>query len=315
MTDNDDRTGKAPARPNLFIIGAPKCATSAMHSYLGEHPEIFMSLIKEPMHFCTDFVFPNRKRSDAGYFALFDEAGDAAYAGESSVFYMLSEAAAREIHAHNPDAKLIAMLRDPVDVIASHHSQIVYEGYETERDFERAPALEAERREAHAGRRLEVREKVLHYRDIARYHEQLMRFLAHFPRSQLHVVFYEDLVRDLPAVYRGILEFLGVDPEFRPTFPVVNKRKEIRSRKVADFLNNTPDWLTSVWKKLLPDPKLRSRLKWKLRHANTRKVAPMKVPDSVRAMLIEELREDIVNLSRLLDRDLDAWLSTGRNNP
>lgn len=299
--------------PNFFIVGAPKCATSAMHDYLGQHPQIYMSAVKEPLHFCTDFHFAKARRSDDAYLGLFADAGDALYAGESSVFYMLSENAAREIHAWQPKAKLLVMLRDPVDLIASHHNQVVYEGYETEKDFRRALELEAGRREADRGRRLRVRDKVLHYRDIARFHEQLSRYLALFPRERIHVVFYEDVVEDLPRVYRSILEFLGVDPDFRPDFPVRNARKEVRSRTFANFLRGTPEVLTRIWQLAVPVPAWRRKIKSRLIRTNTRFVERQAVPTDLRRMLIEDLRDDIEKLAKLLDRDLGRWLEVDRS--
>lgn len=304
--------GRIEPLPNLFIVGAPKCATSAMHDYLDKHPQIFMSMIKEPMYFCTDFRATDAGWSRERYLRLFENAGEALYAGESSVFYLLSAAAAREIHAWQPRAKLIVMLRDPVDLLASHHNQIVFEGYETEKDFRRALDREAERRTAHRGLHLRVRDKVLEYREVVRFHTQISRYLELFPRQQIHVIFYEDVLADLPGVYRSVLEFLGVDADFQPDFPVHNARKEVRSRRMANFMRRTPNWFTRLAQFLLPDPKIRHQLKWKLRHANTRLVEKAPVPEDVRRMLIEDLRDEIEKLARLLDRDLSRWLDPER---
>lgn len=293
--------------PNFFIIGAPKCATSAMHAYLAEHPQVFMSHIKEPHYFSDDLIMRSQRRSLPDYLALFEDAGDALIAGESSVFYMLSEKAAENIHRYQPGAKLLVMLRDPAEVVASHHNQILYEGHETEKDLRRALALEEERREKHGEGPYRIADRVLHYSDMVRFHQQIERYLKLFPREQMHVVFYEDVLADLPGVYRGILEFLGVDPDFRPEFPVQNARKEMRSRKVDGFLRNTPDWVTRLARVVLPGRLLRRKILWKLRLANTRFIDREPVSADIRHSIMTAIKSDVEALSALLHRDLQHW--------
>ena len=293
--------------PNFFIVGAPKCATTAMDAYLAAHPDIYMCPRKE-MHFFARDLKPDPDGVVAErYRRAFSQVADERIVGESSVFYMLSEVAAREIAAFQPRAKILIMLRDPIDVIASHHSQIVYEGYETEKDLARALALEETRRAAHAGRSLTIPEKVLHYRDVVRFADQVERFHAHFPREQVHIVLFDDVRWDVAAAYEGILRFLGVDPGFQPEFQVRNANKEVRNRAMHRFLRQTPDWFTRTARLLLPSAQSRERLRTALKRLNTRFTRRPPLSPALRAKLADELRPEVERLERLLGRDLSHW--------
>ena len=137
--------------PNFFIVGAPKCGTTALYAYLAQHPDVFMSDPKEPHYFGSDLDFRYRRRpSDQQYRSYFAGAGDRRRIGEGSVWYLYSECAADEIGQAVPDARIIVMLRDPVEMIPSLHSQFVYNGHE---DLALADALAAEEDRAQ-GRRI-----------------------------------------------------------------------------------------------------------------------------------------------------------------
>ncbi len=311
MIGQEGHVGGGRARvepvPNFFIVGAPKCATTAMDAYLAAHPDIYMCPHKEMHFFARDLKPDPDGVLQERYRRAFSGAGNETIVGESSVFYMLSEVAAREIAAFQPRAKILIMLRDPIDVIASHHSQIIYEGYETEKDLARALALEESRRAAHAGRSLTIPEKVLHYRDVVRFADQIERFYAHFPREQVHVVFFDDVRRDVAAAYEGVLRFLGVDPGFRPEFQVRNANKEVRYRAMHRFLRKTPDWFTRMARLFLPSARSRQRLRTALKRLNTRYTPRSPIPPDLRRRLAAELRPEIARLERLLDRDLSHW--------
>ena len=130
--------------PGFFIVGAPKTGTSAMWRYLMDHPDVFMSAKKEPHYYATDIVDPIVRDPSLGidwYLSLFRDAGDAKVVGEASIFYLFSKAAIPALRDAYPDAKILVMVRNPVDLIHSFHSQLLYSGQETEKSFERAWAL------------------------------------------------------------------------------------------------------------------------------------------------------------------------------
>ncbi|MCP2728272.1 sulfotransferase family protein [Limnofasciculus baicalensis] len=102
-------------KPNLFVVGAPKCGTTSMHNYLGQHPEIFMSSPKELHYFSRDIdCFTGKIKELYNYLQLFDSAGNAKYIGESSPEYLYSEVASQQIKELCSDAKIIIMLRNPL---------------------------------------------------------------------------------------------------------------------------------------------------------------------------------------------------------
>jgi hypothetical protein len=176
----------APARPNVFIVGAPKCGTTALSQYLRGHPQVFFCSPKEPHYFATEFPGYRAVTCEVDYLNLFSAAGPHHNAlAEGSVYYLYSGQALERIRRFNPDARIIAMLRDPVDLVYSLHAQLLYSGNEIEEDFERAWDLQDER--AH-GRHLPRNcqdPKVLLYREVGKLGEQCERLLGIFPRTQV----------------------------------------------------------------------------------------------------------------------------------
>ncbi|MCP4662264.1 MAG: sulfotransferase domain-containing protein, partial [bacterium] len=156
-------------RPDFFIVGAPKCGTTALYHYLSEHPQVFLPEFKEPHFFAEDLSTPDHICSEQEYLELFLPAGDEHRAvGEGSVWYLFSSTAARRIREFAPEAKVIVMFRSPVEMFVSLHNQMMASLYEEERDPERAWALqEARRRGEHLGELCEE-PRVLQYGEVCR---------------------------------------------------------------------------------------------------------------------------------------------------
>src|SRR3989339_415720 len=133
-------------KPDFFIVGAPKSGTTAMCTYLKQHPEIFMPEKKESHFFGTDLNSPRFIRDKKIYLSLFSKAKDERRVGESSVWYLYSKKAASEIKEFSPSASIIIMLRNPVDMLYSQHSQFLYNGNEDIACFEEALNAEQDRR-------------------------------------------------------------------------------------------------------------------------------------------------------------------------
>src|SRR5438093_448879 len=153
LSDHQDRTRMeiGRPRPDFFIVGAPKCGTTAMYAYLRQHPQIFMPFHKEPLFFGSDLTTRYGRMSLEEYLALFADASRGQRIGEASAWYLYSATAAAEIKAFAPDAQIVVMLRDPVEVMRAQHSQLLFNMQETLTSFAEALAAEADRR---AGRRL-----------------------------------------------------------------------------------------------------------------------------------------------------------------
>ena len=232
--------GPAMRGPDFLIVGAPKCGTTAMDAYLSQHPDIYMAR-KELHYFAGDLLPQNDKMRDFNnYQKCFLAAKNETMLGESSVFYLFSREAANNIYQFNQNAKIIIQLRNPVDVLASHHSQLLYVGGENITDLR--AALNAEPlRKTGEGPPKEFRFRtVLFYREMVKFSEQIERFLERFGRDQIHIVIFDDLVGDTLGCFRGTIRFLGVDPNFEPEFSVINANKRIRSRLLRNFVADPP---------------------------------------------------------------------------
>ena len=306
-------------KPNFFIVGAPKCGTTALFTYLGEHPEIYipnfsgsmesrMGGKKELNFFGKDLPFGRPSLEE--YLAYYQAAQSEKHLGEASVFYLYSQEAAREIHDFDPSAHIIMMLRNPVDMMYSWHSQLLFWGDENLEIFESALNAEPERRK---GQNLpEKRDFPLAsylYRDIAKYAEQIERYLNIFERKQIHIIIFDDFKKDTKSTYQGVLSFLGgIDTDFEPEFKVVNANKSIRNRKLQKFLRHQPGFSKSFIKTLIPSP-VRRLVRDKLQQYNTKSGSRKILDTSLRNHLIEEFRPEIEKLSALLNRDFSYWIN------
>lgn len=301
-------------RPDLFIIGAAKTGTTSLYEYLRGHPEVFMSPAKEPRYFAPDLDsgsghdlrYPN---DEERYLALFEGARDEKRLGEASVRYIYSAEAPRLIHEFQPNAFIVAMLRNPVEMIYSMHNQRVSEGAEEIADFEQALAAEAARREGQ-GLPSGVNPLLTLYRDRGRFGEQLPRWFDTFGRERLHVIIFEDMVDDSAGTFRRLLEFLDVDPNYQPaSFAAYNRSHAPRSRILRTLTKSRlPQWV--VWQ-LLPrvvgDRATRAMVRG-FRHSPINRRAAPRAPlrPELRRRLEEELTPDVARVSELLGRDLAA---------
>lgn len=278
-------------KPNFFMVGAPRCATTTMYTYLKQHPDIYLSLLKEPVYFGSDLTRqPLAVTDEANYLGLFADAGDARVIGEGSVFYLMSTRAAEELKQFSPSARILIMLRNPVDMMHSLHALYLRTRNDEIDDFDAAVAAEADRVQ---GRRLPARcyfPEGLQYTRLARYAEPVERFLRAFGRDHVHVVVFDDLVRDPAGEYRRLLAFLGL-----PDHPV-----ELDVDKATELIR--PMVLRQM---RAASPEIRRKLKTGRdahRGPRSRPVSP-----ELRARLAAELLPDVAQLSQLLDRDLTHW--------
>ncbi len=294
-------------RPEFFIVGAPKCGTTSLYVQLQEHPEIFLPRVKEPAFFDVDLYQPKRvTNSLEQYLSYFAEATDGQIAGEASTSYLYSARAATEIAAFEPNAKIIAMIRDPVELMHSFHSQLVYQGTETIDDFEAALEASDQRRPRTQPGAQDRLPQVLLYRDVACLCGQLERYFDTFGRERVLVLLLDDYQRDPRRVYAQVLDFLGVSPGFEPEFKIVNRFKGLRSRRLHRFLVAPPRPLRAAVRAVVP-PKPRYALLGRVRALNTRPQARPPMDPKLAARLRSEFAAEVARLGVLLGRDLSAW--------
>lgn len=201
-------------KPNLFIVGAPKCGTTSLHYYLDQHPDVYMSPRKEPCYFASEFVADEYPKTEEDYLELFTGANTERYLGEATSTYLYSRRAACEIYEFCPHAKIIIMLRNPADMIYSLHAQRLFEGSEDIYSFEKALIAEPLRKAG--GKRppkLKYPLAYLHYREMGNYLPQVQRFFDVFPESQIQVIVSERFRSDKKAGFEEVLDFLEL-PHF-----------------------------------------------------------------------------------------------------
>jgi len=225
--------------PDFYLVGHQKCGTTALYVMLGEHPEIFLPAVKEPKYFAADLRSvrapsgpPNPLHSEQGYLALYAGAAAGQLSGDASPQYLRSVDAPAAIAAARPDAKIIAVFREPADFLRSFHEQMVSSWVEDQTELRRALELQDERR---AGRSIPDRchhPLSLQYYEHVHYAEQLQRYRDHFPAENIHVIVYDDLRADNERAVRGMLSFLGVDETFDFTARRTGPVHVARSRRV-----------------------------------------------------------------------------------
>ncbi len=282
-----------------------------MNSYLAQHPDIFMAG-KETNYFSRELFRDKTSRAaklretSEYYESLFADAQDEAIVGEGSVFYMCSKLAAARIRDYAPDARILIHIRNPVDFIPSHHSQLVYERYEDIADVAAAYDAEDDRR---VGRRVPEfcpLHTILNYREMASFSEQIRRYFDIFGRERVLINVFDDMKSDPYRVYRRTLAFLGVDASFQPTFGVVNANKRSRIGPLVGVLREPPDWVSAA-SRLVGGPQTRQRLKQMLKRWNTVYEPRAPLDPAFVERLRNDLKPEVERLSALLGRDLTHW--------
>lgn len=296
-------------KPNFFIVGAPKCGTTALSEYLRDHRNIFVSQPKEPHFFSTDLNRLCLVNDVEHYEKLFRDATDEHVAvGEASTGYLFSDCALENIRAYAPESKLVAMLRNPVDMVHAWHAQRLFATDEDETDFEAAWRLQDRRTEGNDVPRKCRHVKLLMYREIGMLGAQMAHVYEVFPREQVLAILFDDFVADTKRVYEETLDFLGVPQDGRVEFPRINENRRHRLRWLGEFTQNPPAPVRAV-------TKLVKRVTGKgelgflnpLRDLNRLREGREPLRPEFGDELREAFAEDVATLSKLLGRNLDHW--------
>ncbi len=297
--------------PDFFIIGAPKCGTTALHSYLRDHPRIFMPERKEIHFFCEDLNFPRRSsvRDRDEYLGLFAAATDDMLIGEGSASYLYSDVAVAKILTANPNAKLIAILRNPVEMAYSFHSQLLTNLNEDVTDFRAAWSLQANRRNGMDIPQLCSEPRFLQYRSVCCFPDQIDRLIRQVQdRGNVLICIFEDLAKEPRAVYERILEFLDLPSDGRTSFEKVNANTVYRSALLNRLVRRPPPALDAAYALMKRGANsLGLRPRGLVERINARRTPRARLADDVRVQLEAEFAPDIVRLETILGRSLDVW--------
>lgn len=289
--------------PNFIIIGAAKAGTTALYWYLAEHPDVFMSPVKETFYFAygVDAAgkllygdpdvhrFPVKTRAE--YEALFTGANGATAVGEASPIYLECPQAAGRIRAVIPGARLICSLRHPVDRAYSDYLMYLRRrGRQLDPARDLTPSAEWARPDSR-------------WMEVSRYHGQLARYFELFPREQLHVVLSGDMRRQPTELVQGMYRFVGVDASFVPDFDTPHNVGGMPASPLLEkiFTNRAIKSALEPWM-----PRRAANWVRRLRTRTMRKAPAL--PAGLRAELTGRFRDDILRTSDLIGRNLDHWL-------
>jgi len=296
--------------PNFLVIGAAKAGTTSVYDYLRQHPQVFVTRVKEPRFLAYDGRplprgGPGGDRLHgatvtdlAAYEALFDDAGDAPACGEASPLYLYSAHAASRIAARVPRARLVAILRDPAERAFSHYLHLRRDGLEPCGTFADALGREADRVAADW-------DWSFHYRAQGYYDAQLARYAMLLPPGAVHVELYEDLAADPAGVARRIYAFVGVDEAFVPDVRArLNTGGTPRAGAAWRVASRYDHPVRRVLRPILPH---RMRLVM-LSRLRARALERPTLDPEVRADLVRGYRGDVERLQERLGRDLSHWM-------
>jgi hypothetical protein len=311
--------------PNFFIVGAAKAGTTSLCNYLDQHPQVFMSPLKEPSYFASELrpeyvseemrpsmarqmrVLEQYLRSEVrekrlqglvsnweDYLSLYRDVRNETAIGEATTAYLWSPTAARNIAARIPHARIVVSLRNPADRAYSQYLQMLTAGV-VRGTFREQINASLNCKEYRLGSTWPLLE-------YGRYYGQVTRYLKEFPRSQIHISLYEELqLRPLQLV-ADLFAFLGVDPAFVPDLSKRHNEPAIaRLNSLLYYLKRWGAW--PYVRRLVPVP-----LNRPLRLLMVRSRGSFEMDAADRVLLTDYYREDIKNLALLLDRDLSSWL-------
>ena len=296
--------------PNLFVIGAPKAGTTTLVYWLRHHPKVFVSTPKEPMYYCafrSKFSGPDARSLNQQYVAdretylgLFAKGAEARYRAEGSTDYLGTPGTADRIHADNPNAKIVILLRDPVARAFSEHSHLVRDNMET-LSFRDALAAEEERTQA--------RWNTL-FRHVGRgfYHDAVRSYLDRFGRENVLIALYDDLQANPVALRKLLFAFLDL-ADIDVGVPRLNQSGVVKSPLLHDLARGRvlPRQIKTILRKILG----RKGISSVQAAVSRRNLQRLEISAEDRIFLTDIFRKDVAALSQLIGKDLEArWLST-----
>ncbi|MCA9240274.1 MAG: sulfotransferase [Planctomycetales bacterium] len=296
-------------RPSFFLVGAPRCGTTALFRWLGQHPGLFLSSQKECHYFAHDIPGFRAIHKETDYLNLFRDAKADQFVGEASVMYLCSACAIDEILKFSPQARLLVTLRNPIEIVQSWHEQLLVTGQEDVTDLWAAWRLRHQRREGKSLPRHCMDPMIPQYEHIARLGEQVESLLSKVDRSRVMFLQYDELRADPGGAYRRVLEWLGVPDDGFDRFEVVNRNRQ----PVSPFAQR-------VWSRNPTIRKLRGLTRRALGEARYAAVRDAVIPrlshtkprtgldPALRSEMEACFKHDVEQLSDLLSSDFRPWL-------
>ena len=292
--------------PNLYLVGAPKCGTTSMAYYLGQHPDIFAPYLKEPIFFGSDLRTRAERITEKNYLQLYDGWKTERYGLDASTAYLASNAAPGEIFDKAPDAKILIMVRNPVDAAYSLYWQNRFDMAEDLPTFEQS--LDAEHNRAISGKipKIGSLDRKL-YSKIFAFTNNIQNYFKIFSPEHVKIIAFDDL-RDNPEICLiDLCDFLDVSKKVEFSLGWKNPAKKSISSRGAEFISNPPGILKTILHAILPF-KSRLTIRNAIIRANTREEAYPPMKAETRKELVARFSPEVHRLAALLGRDLSHWL-------
>ena len=310
-----------------FIVGAPRCGTTTLAGFLQQHPDVCFSAVKEP-HFFSQHDFDRCSEDEMHELVateylerFFAQCGNDQLRAEGSVTYLYVPDKMALILKLWPDAKFIIALRDPLSMLPSLHARLLVTGDETIRDFPQAWAKLPERRQGRSVPKRAIDPRWLRYDEAGKLGYNVERFFAAVGRERCHVVLFDDLSADPQGTYRDMCRFLGIEPWSGTNFKPQRINKTIRIGWLQRLLKRPPKAIRTALageqfhkreKKVgtSDSPALAAIFRVRKRLLEWNKVSAKRQPldPAVRQQIIDGHRDDVILLSRVINRDLSHWL-------
>lgn len=299
------------SRPNFFLLGAPKSGSTALFTYLFDHPQVFFPPLKEPRFFAEDFGAFREISDLPAYEKLYTHAPLTAQAiGDGSPWYLCSEIAIPAIRNYAPDARAIVILRNPLEMLPSLHSQFLYSFKEDETDLKRAWQLQESRSLGQNIPHAHPAPALLQYGKLTRLGDQFERLSGTWPKHRIHVILFDDFRRDTRSVYGKVLKFLELEDDGKTEFPIINDASINRNKTIGWILKSPASPYRNAIRHLRNWSGFKST-GWlaPLYDRNRMRRGKVSLDGDFREELIEYYKEDVAKLGRMIGRDLGHWLT------
>ena len=287
--------------PNFLCIGAPKSGTTSLYDLLKQHKDVFLPSFKEPHFFGSDL----KRKNDAYDLTLKDYENlfntNKKIIGEASTFYLFSKKAAKEIYNYNPNAKIIIMLRDLVDLVHSLHSQFVFSGDEIVEDFSKALELEESRLNGNnIPNQTTVVNKLYYIKNILSVPNNIKSYISLFGIENIKFIQLKDIKENPSTIYKEILDFLNIDSSFKiDEFKIVNKNKIYKNKFVRDFLKKNSIFLGKLRSKITKEPLGIIKL---IENLNLKEQKRLDMPKNLHKKLTNQLHQTSTEINNIINK-------------
>jgi len=296
---------------SFYIIGAPRCGTTALSKVLGENPQVSFAKPKETHFLGDDYTDKPVQEVQRLYLQHFHPnlSHTTRAIGDGSVSYLYSADAIHQALRLDPRARFIVSVRNPLDMLRSYHQRLLFLLDEDVKDFATAWGLQQERAAGHQLPDTCREPRALQYGNIGslgRHIEQLFKVAG---RERCEVVVFDDFVKDPRAVYLRLLEFIGIDDDGRSKFKATRSNAGYKSRWLQQYSMNPPPWVYRLIR--ISNARSLSRLKGirkRIKKFNRSAAKAQPMDPAMQSVLRDYYQQDVAKLSALLKRDLSSWL-------